>query len=118
VPRAANVLIVDDDKDHRSALGEVLESEGCTVYTAENGRDALSILDVLHPDLLLVDLMMPVMDGWELCAELERTPRLADIPVVILSAAASVQRVGGRRVLAKPVGLSTVIALLDIIERP
>ena len=86
--RAGKVLIVDDDDDHLAVLGEVLEAEGCSVYTAENGKRALEVLEHVHPDLVVVDLMMPVMNGWDLCAAMEHDPHLADIPVVVMSAVA------------------------------
>jgi CheY-like chemotaxis protein len=116
--RAASVLIVDDDEDHRNTLGEVLQGEGCTVYMADNGKHALEVLDVMRPDLVVVDLMMPVMNGWDFCAAIDRTPRLADIPIVILSAVARFRPAGRKRVLSKPIRLDTLLALLDIVDAP
>jgi CheY-like chemotaxis protein len=116
--RAESVLIVDDDEDYRAVLGDVLEGEGCTVYTAENGRRALDVLERIHPDLLVIDLMMPVMNGWDFCAALEQNPRLADIPVVILSGVPRFRPLGRMRVLSKPVRLDTLVALLDIVDAP
>jgi len=118
MPRVAHVLIVDDDEEFRSVLGELLEAEGCTVYTAEDGKRALDVLRVVTPDLVLVDLMMPVMNGWEFCAAIERSSSLADIPVVILS---GVARFGPRdrsRVLVKPVERSALASLLDDVCAP
>lgn len=116
--RAGNILIVDDDEECRKSLKEVLESEGCTAYTAENGQRALEVLAVIRPDLIIVDLMMPVMNGWELCAVLEKDERLADIPVVVLTAVARMRPLGRKRVLQKPVSLPTLVALLDIVDTP
>jgi CheY-like chemotaxis protein len=113
--RAGTIFIVDDDEECRTTLREVLEDEGCVVYTAENGKVALQMLGAVRPDLLIVDLMMPVMNGWELCTELGKDPRLADIPVAILSAVAHRRPPACRHVLEKPVGLSTVLALLDAV---
>ena len=82
-----SILIVDDDADVREMLSQFFAIEGYSVLTAQNGRDAL---DQLHhgqpPDLILLDLMMPVMDGWQFRAEQQRDPDLAPIPVVVLSA--------------------------------
>ena len=114
--RVASVLIVDDDREYRDVLADVLQAEGCAVFTAENGERALEVLEKLRPDLLLVDLLMPVMSGWELCEVLESTPRLADIPLVVLSAVAGLRPVGRSRVLSKPVRLNTLMQLLDLLD--
>jgi CheY-like chemotaxis protein len=82
------ILIVDDDYDVRSALSEMLEEEGFAVEGAHNGREALARLrsGVAHPALILLDLMMPGMDGWDFRSEQMRDPKLAAVPVVIVSA--------------------------------
>lgn len=82
------ILIVDDDSDVRSALAELLEEEGFSVEAARNGREALIRLRTgkIHPALILLDLMMPGMDGWDFRSEQMRDPRLASVPVVIVSA--------------------------------
>ncbi len=116
--RARSVLVVDDDAEGRSLLREVLEAEGCSVYVAENGRAALDMLRVVRPDLLVVDLMMPVMNGWELCEALDRDAALVDIPLVILSGAARFGPRNRTRVLAKPLRLNALIGLLDIVDAP
>jgi CheY-like chemotaxis protein len=118
MPRASTVLIVDDDEEFRSALGEMLEGEHCKVLSAQNGRQALKILETIRPDLIVADLMMPVMSGWELSAELEKSELLRDIPVVILSGVARFRPLGRSRVLAKPFRLSTLVALLDMVDAP
>jgi CheY-like chemotaxis protein len=88
--REANnsVLIVDDDGAFRTALKELLETEGYTVTLAANGRAALNRLrEGLRPGAVLLDLMMPVMDGWDFRAQQLLDPTLKDIPVFILTAA-------------------------------
>ena len=81
------ILIVDDDKDVRSALAELLEGEGYAVTGAHNGQEALQLMrGGLHPAVILLDLMMPVMDGWDFRSEQERDPALCRVPVVIVSA--------------------------------
>src|SRR6476620_7444871 len=80
------VLVVEDDVGVRSALADALHSEGFHVRSAADGRDALAVLDRWHPDLIVTDLHMPMMDGWAFLAELRRRAGLADIPVVVLSA--------------------------------
>ncbi len=85
---AARVLVVEDDANTREALSLVLGGAGFAVDAAANGREALDLLrGGLRPRLILLDLMMPVMDGWAFRAEQLRDPALADIPVVVCSAA-------------------------------
>ena len=118
MPRATTILIVDDDADFRNVLSEVLRQEGCTVIEASNGRDALALLGDLTPDLIFVDLMMPVMNGWQLVDEFERDPRLAQVPVAVLSAVARMGPLGSRRVLYKPIDLPNLLGLLDAVDAP
>jgi CheY-like chemotaxis protein len=82
------ILLVDDDKDVRSALSELLREEGYSVETAPNGREALARLRAgsIHPAVILLDLMMPGMDGWDFRSEQMRDPRIASVPVVVVSA--------------------------------
>jgi len=82
-----NVLIVEDDEDLREMMAQILSLAGFNAATATNGREALEYLrrgDA--PQLILLDLMMPVMDGWEFQRERRRDPNLADVPVVVLCA--------------------------------
>lgn len=85
---AEAILIVDDDNDVRSALSELLEEEGFSVQGAPNGREALARLRAggVHPAVILLDLMMPGMDGWDFRSEQMRDPNLAAVPVVVVSA--------------------------------
>ena len=85
------VLVVDDDPDILQTLGLCLSSEGYRVLMAANGKEALDILDREHPSVILLDLMMPVMDGWQFVAELDHRGQ-RDVPLLILSADRSVQR--------------------------
>ena len=112
------LLVVDDDADLRGTLSDVLQEAGYHVRTAVHGGDALARMqDGPLPDLILLDLLMPVMNGWDFMAELKARPGLAAIPVVVTSA-------GGDHVLnsapvcagylSKPVGRPR---LLEIIAR-
>lgn len=82
------ILIVDDDNDVRAALSELLEAEGFSVEGAPDGREALARLRAakVHPAVILLDLMMPGMDGWDFRSEQMRDPQLSGVPVVIVSA--------------------------------
>jgi CheY-like chemotaxis protein len=80
------VLVVDDDAEVRQLLRRMLESEGFAVVEAENGRVALERLRGESPSLILLDLMMPEMDGFEFVAELRRHEGWRAIPVVVITA--------------------------------
>jgi signal transduction histidine kinase len=113
-PRAA--LIVEDDASIREAIAEVLRSEGYEATSCGHGREALEYLRrAHHPDVILLDLMMPVMDGWEFRVEQRKDPALATIPVVALSADGTPKAaaVDADAYLKKPVSASTLIDTID-----
>jgi DNA-binding response OmpR family regulator len=85
VKKRRRVLVVDDDRDLRELLAAVLSSAGYEVLTAENGAAALSVLRAVLPDLIILDLMMPVMNGWQFREAQAALPDYARIPVVCLS---------------------------------
>src|SRR4051812_3823868 len=82
------VLVVDDDRAIRVTVQEILADEGYAVRAVENGREALEVLRTTEalPGIILLDLRMPVMDGWSFRQQQKADPRLADIPVLVLSA--------------------------------
>src|SRR5437879_4275290 len=77
------VLIVDDDPVVRSLMRATLEDEGFAVLEADNGVEAVRLCDESLPDLLVVDVLMPVMDGFELCRELRRRPASVHVPILM-----------------------------------
>jgi CheY-like chemotaxis protein len=84
--RQTRVLMVDDDGTQRERLRGWLEDEQWVVQEAANGRDALALLQDAKPDVILLDLMMPEMDGFAVVAALQKEPRWRDIPVVVVTA--------------------------------
>jgi CheY-like chemotaxis protein len=80
------VLVLEDDRDMREALVEVLRLEGYEVDAAGNGADGLALARNHRPDVILLDLMMPGMSGWEFRAEQLKDARLAEVPVIVMSA--------------------------------
>jgi CheY-like chemotaxis protein len=115
-PNCKTVLVVDDDRDIRDVLTDALEAEGYRVITAGDGQEALDWLrsGAARPCVMLLDLMMPRMDGIQLRTELLNDPELARIPVVVLSAdpsaivaAKSLSFAGSLR---KPVPLEALLA--------
>lgn len=88
------IMVVDDDADIRELIRVYLAGEGLTVMQASNGQEALSMLETTPADLVVLDVMMPLMDGWELCREL-RT-QYADLPLLMVTAKSeSVHKVKG-----------------------
>jgi CheY-like chemotaxis protein len=110
---AADALIVDDDPGIREALRQVLEGEGFTSVGASNGVEALATLDGgSKPRLILLDLMMPVMDGETTLATLKRDVRYCHIPVVLMTASTD-RKVDGFPLLHKPFVMTM---LIDVIS--
>lgn len=113
------ILVVEDDNDIREALMGVLSDEGYPVLGAADGRQALDRLrDGARPSLILLDLMMPFMNGWQFRAEQKLDAALSDIPVVVISADANVRQkaesLDAVGYLKKPVELE---GLLDVVKR-
>src|SRR5262249_49816030 len=84
--RASVILVVDDDPDILEALTEILADEGFEVLAARHGEEALAHFATRPPDLVLLDLMMPVMDGWEFASRMRKNPDWASVPILVLSA--------------------------------
>src|SRR6202042_2160698 len=85
-PSLGVVLIVDDEEHNRTLLRDPLEARGYVVEEAENGTQALQRIAVRAPDVILLDLMMPKMDGFEVCRLLRRDPRTAHVPILMITA--------------------------------
>jgi signal transduction histidine kinase len=116
-PGSRKILLVEDDRSIRDALQGLLEEEGYGIATAENGRQALELLKTsAAPDLIVLDLRMPVMDGWQFRAAQKNDPSFASIPVIALSAdgSAKAEAIDAEAYLRKPVSMD---ALLDAIVR-
>jgi len=87
------ILIIEDCEEIRVDLAELLSDEGYQVVTAQHGAEALTLLEAgLAPSLILLDLMMPVMDGWHFREQQLGKPQLASIPVLLLTGASNAQR--------------------------
>lgn len=110
------ILVVDDDPEIVAMLRDFLESEGLAVHTAANGAEALDALDGMTPALILLDMRMPVLDGWGFAERLRE--RKVTCPIVVMTAAESAQRwaeeIGATGYIAKPFDVNE---LLQTIER-
>jgi CheY-like chemotaxis protein len=117
--RDVEILLIEDEPDMREDLAFLLADEGYRVRTAAHGAEALALLEGgARPAVILLDLMMPVMDGWETRARLRTTPALSNIPIVILSGVANDEKeIAALAVAAyvtKPINVSR---LCDVIDR-
>ncbi|MBE9472992.1 MAG: Flp pilus assembly complex ATPase component TadA [Chloroflexi bacterium] len=120
----SRILFVDDDLGTLQLIELVLGQQGHQVLTASSGAGALRAMQDDLPDLILLDLMMPVMDGYEVCRQVRANPRTAHIPIVVLSAKAQIEsqveafRCGVDGYLVKPVHLSELITRIEaVLER-
>ena len=112
---ACKILVVDDDPDILEAVALILESQGYEVVTARDGIEGLANLKAEQPDLMILDLMMPRMDGFAVCKELQdpRWSKYKDIPILILT---SVREEASRRRYELETGLELDVD--DYVEKP
>ncbi|UCG74458.1 MAG: twitching motility response regulator PilG [Chromatiales bacterium] len=102
------VLVIDDSKTIRRTAETLLSKEGCTVYTAVDGFDALAKIADHHPDVIFVDIMMPRLDGYQTCSLIKHNKTFRDTPVIMLSSKdglfdrARGRIVGSEQYLTKP----------------
>lgn len=109
------VLVVDDDPDARLLLAQYVKDDGCRAILAGNGEQGLRLARAHQPDLILLDIMMPQMNGLEVLERLREDPATADIPVVVVSIVASEQReraVGAAALIDKPARREEIEAVL------
>jgi DNA-binding response OmpR family regulator len=112
---AKKILVVDDDPDILEALAMILESQGYQVVTARDGVEGLANLKAEKPDLMILDLLMPKIDGFAVCKELQdpRWAKYRDIPILILT---SVREEASRRRYELETGLELDVD--DYVEKP
>ena len=108
------ILVVEDEEASRESLRELLEIEGYDVETAANGKEALDKLDSLEPCIILLDLFMPVMDGWQVLDRLRSDGRLARLKVLVTTSAAA-NTPTDVPVLVKPLDFERLLRTLDSI---
>lgn len=115
----ADILVIDDEPDNLRLLSTILESQGYKVRQAVNADIALKTVELQPPDLILLDILMPEVDGYQLCQQLKHNSLTKEIPVIFLSALArGLDRkkgfqVGGADYLTKPFELEEVLARVE-----
>ncbi|MFP2932583.1 response regulator [Pyxidicoccus sp. 3LG] len=107
-----SILVVEDDADLRAAVADILEDEGFEVHVAENGREALEELGHMgkRPCVVLLDLMMPVMDGFAFMERFRADPSLRQVPVVVFSASVREPPEGATAMLRKPFEIPALLS--------
>ncbi|MCA9896534.1 MAG: response regulator, partial [Anaerolineales bacterium] len=85
-PIAFKILVIDDHPETLSIIQRVLQQHGYNVLGARSGFRGLSLAESENPDMVLVDGMMPEMDGWEVCRRLRAMPKLGDMPIIMFTA--------------------------------
>lgn len=111
---APAILVVEDDEDAREAMIALLQMKGYRAVPAANGREALDYLEEAPaPDLIILDLWMPVMDGWHFRSEQIKNPRLAHIPVIVVTALSDRPDVDADEVIIKPVDVERLLSTVD-----
>lgn len=111
-----HILVVDDDRNLRKIIQTNLELAGYDVTTAANGEDALRALDGLQPDLIVLDVMMPLMDGYEVARRVRRHPANTHVPIIMLTAKSEVEdklagfEAGADDYITKPFGPQELLA--------
>jgi len=110
-----HILVVEDEPALRATTAAALKLIGHTVDGAETGLEALARIDERRPDLVLLDLQMPDMNGWEFLKRLRAEPALADIPVVVMSAAHHIEAeaLDVQAIFAKPFDLDELLDAVD-----
>jgi putative two-component system response regulator len=113
-PHRATILLVDDERPVREVLAQALEWSGYRVVQAHHGRHALQLMQTARPDLVISDVMMPLLGGVELCARLKADPDTALIPLILMSAAGRhiAEGAPADAFVGKPFDLDTMEALV------
>ena len=114
------ILIVDDEKDALFILEKELAARGYSIIVADNGNDALNLAKSEHPDLIILDIWMPGMDGPEVAAKLGEDPKTKDIPVIFLTCLFQKREgeeqgrvVAGKVLIAKPYSIEGLSAQIE-----
>lgn len=114
------ILIVEDDLEIRVILTEFLSELGYEAYSANNGQNALSLLPkISKPSLILLDLMMPVMNGWDFANKLSQMSDFNEIPIVVMTAIpCEVEGGNVKRVLRKPLNINQLLSVVESYFEP
>lgn len=120
-----SVLVVDDEEMTRDLLRLMLKGTGLTIHEAEDGYIALEQIAAHHPDLMILDVMMPGLDGLAVCRQLRSRSDTADLPIIMLSAKTTPSAIqdgldaGADKYLTKPVGFKELLnTIQEVLGEP
>ncbi|CAG0933362.1 Transcriptional regulatory protein SrrA [Thermoflexales bacterium] len=117
----SRILVADDDEGLRHLLRLILAREGFEVFEAANGEQALALALIVDPAVILLDVMMPGLDGYDVCRRLKSDQRTGNVPVVFVSAAEDVyrrneaQQLGAAACIQKPIGPRELVARIKLV---
>jgi CheY-like chemotaxis protein len=106
------ILIVDDEEDIRVSVGQLFEISGYQVITAQNGIDCLEKLERQIPDIVILDIMMPGLNGWDVAAKIKQNPQWRNIPIVFLTAKGDDMSVG----MGSLAAVQYIVKPFDVIQ--
>lgn len=109
-------MIIDDSKTIRRSVESLLKKVGCTVFSAQNGFEALPIINENHPDILFVDIMMPRLDGYQTCSLIKNNIRFKNTPVIMLSSKAPslAHNINAEQFISKPFSRDDILNAVRI----
>jgi len=107
------ILVVDDEPECREIIADLLTEEGYVVVCAEDGRQALDYMSSSTPGLILLDLMMPNMSGWEFLERQKQDPRLAAVPVVLISGSGLARDTDVSAIVRKPIDFAVLKKIVE-----
>lgn len=111
-PAHPTILVVEDETDLRDGIRDALELNGYSVLAARDGVEALELLNDFVPCMVLLDLVMPRMDGWDLCETLRGRPTFEQVPIIVHSSSTRTAPSGATRVIAKPLSYEGLLELV------
>ena len=120
--QSPKILIVDDTLSSRILLGDLLDLNGYTVLSAASGPEALKVLETETPDLILLDVLMPEMNGYQVCRRIRENPSMQTLPVIMMTGLdpseemAKGREAGATDIVVKPIHLADLLERLKFLE--